>query len=264
MSDTPSRWADLATRIATASVLGVVGIAALWLGGLWFVAFVALVALAMIWELVQMLAPKAGEQALVLGLLAAMTVGGLVFIGWVATGLLVLAVLGFGLIVIDNNRWIWVVYGAALMLACFALILLRLNLGLSSVLWLVLVVIASDTAGYFVGRRIGGPKFWPRVSPKKTWSGTVAGWVAAALVGLGFVIFGHEALSLVLISPLVAFAAQIGDIAESSIKRRVGVKDSSHLLPGHGGVLDRFDALVGAALVVLLTVTILGTALVGG
>jgi phosphatidate cytidylyltransferase len=106
--------------------------------------------------------------------------------------------------------------------------------------------------GYFIGRRFGGPKFWPRVSPNKTWSGTVAGWVGAALVGLAFVAAGRAGWGLVALSPLIALAGQLGDIAESWIKRRAGFKDSSSLIPGHGGVLDRFDALIGAALAVLI------------
>jgi phosphatidate cytidylyltransferase len=107
-------------------------------------------------------------------------------------------------------------------------------------------------AGYFAGRSLGGPKFWPAVSPKKTWSGTVAGWIGAAMVGLGFVLAGHGGWALVLLSPVVAFAGQMGDVVESWLKRRAGVKDSSHLIPGHGGLLDRFDALIGATVVVML------------
>ena len=115
-------------------------------------------------------------------------------------------------------------------------------------LWLVAVVVASDTMGYFAGRLIGGPKFWPRISPKKTWSGTVAGWVGAGLVGAGFAAAGTVPWAYALLSPLIALAGQVGDIVESWIKRRAGAKDSSRLIPGHGGVLDRFDALVGAVL----------------
>ena len=98
---------------------------------------------------------------------------------------------------------------------------------------------------------LGGPKFWPRLSPKKTWSGTVAGWVGAMLVGLTVWATGHGSASLIWISPLVAFAGQLGDIAESWLKRRAGVKDSSNLIPGHGGVFDRVDGLLPVAIVSL-------------
>ena len=120
------------------------------------------------------------------------------------------------------------------------------------VLWLLLIVIASDVAGYFAGRILGGPKFWPRFSPKKTWSGTVAGWIGAALVGFGFWAAGLGSAHLLWASPLVALAGQMGDIAESAIKRRAGVKDSSNLIPGHGGFLDRFDALAFAAILTVV------------
>jgi phosphatidate cytidylyltransferase len=86
----------------------------------------------------------------------------------------------------------------------------------------------------------------------KTWSGTVAGWVAAALVGAVFLRFSTAGVDLLWISALLAFASQMGDIAESAIKRRSGVKDSSNLIPGHGGLMDRFDGLLGAAILMLL------------
>ncbi len=98
----------------------------------------------------------------------------------------------------------------------------------------------------------GGPKFWPKVSPKKTWSGTVAGWVGAGLIGWGFVGVEGAGLGLIGVSVSLAMAAQMGDIAESAIKRKMGVKDSSALIPGHGGVMDRFDGMVGAAVLLLV------------
>jgi phosphatidate cytidylyltransferase len=112
----------------------------------------------------------------------------------------------------------------------------------------VAIVVVSDVAGYFAGKALGGPKFWPRISPKKTWSGTVAGWIGAGLVGAVFADPTGAGLALVPVSVLVGFAGQMGDIAESAAKRMQGVKDSSNLIPGHGGVLDRFDAMLGAAL----------------
>ncbi|MEJ1997124.1 MAG: CDP-archaeol synthase [Maritimibacter sp.] len=107
--------------------------------------------------------------------------------------------------------------------------------------------------------RCGGlhvwPSSWPRVSPKKTWSGTVAGWIGAALFGALIMpgLLSHEygyqmpALIAACVAALLAFAGQMGDIIESAMKRHAGVKDSSQLIPGHGGVLDRFDALIAAA-----------------
>lgn len=143
--------------------------------------------------------------------------------------------------------------GVLLLIAGQGLLALRLgDSGMAAVLWLILVVVASDTSGYFAGRILGGPKFWPRVSPKKTWSGTAAGWLGAAAVGAAFWAMGLAGAELILVSPLVAFAGQMGDIVESWAKRRAGVKDASNLIPGHGGVMDRFDALIGATLAVMV------------
>jgi phosphatidate cytidylyltransferase len=119
-------------------------------------------------------------------------------------------------------------------------------------LWLVLVVAVTDIGGYFAGRIIGGPKFWPRVSPKKTWSGTAAGWVGAGIVGWAFMATTGMGVALIGISVALSMASQMGDIAESAVKRNAGVKDSSALLPGHGGVWDRFDGMLGASLLLLV------------
>jgi phosphatidate cytidylyltransferase len=151
-----------------------------------------------------------------------------------------------------RDRWLAAGWATAAMLAGHGLITLRGAGGTDAVLWLILVVVISDVLGYFAGRMLGGPKFWPRISPKKTWSGTVAGWVGAAGVGGLFVALGQASPWLILVSPLVALAGQMGDIAESWLKRRAGVKDSSRLIPGHGGLLDRFDALTGAAVAVMV------------
>ena len=151
-----------------------------------------------------------------------------------------------------RDRRIATVYAAAVMVTGFALVELRFANGQSAILWLISVVVASDVMGYFAGRILGGPKFWPAVSPKKTWSGTVAGWIGAAIVGVIFWRLGFGSIWVVLLSPVVALAGQMGDIAESWLKRRAGIKDSSNPIPGHGGLLDRFDALIGATVVLML------------
>jgi phosphatidate cytidylyltransferase len=105
---------------------------------------------------------------------------------------------------------------------------------------------------------IGGPKFFPAVSPKKTWSGTLFGWIGAAIVGFAFALYTGASLELIGVSVAIAMASQMGDIAESAIKRMMGVKDSSTLIPGHGGVLDRFDGMLGAAVFLLIVGQIIG------
>lgn len=239
---------DLVPRAASAVAMAAAGLAALWLGGWWFRLLVGAIVGLIVWELGRMLAPAVSRgAAVVAGVgVAALVLASAVVPAWAAAVLLVLPAAG-ALAVPARHRVGVAGYLLLVCLAGSALLLLREAFGLAWVLWLVLVVIASDIAAYFAGRLIGGPKLWPRVSPKKTWSGTVAGWLAALAVGLAFLVPLEAGAGLLALSVLVAMAGQAGDIVESALKRRVGVKDSSALIPGHGGVMDRFDAMLAAA-----------------
>ncbi len=238
--------------MGSAAVMLIIGVVAIWLGGLWFYVPVAVIGGGMIWELTRLMggAPKV---AVPMGILAAVALVVSPHLPMMALLPVLLAVPISGATQIKKDRLIYGAYAAGLMLACLGLIVLRDVRGITWVVWMVAVVMATDVAGYFAGRMIGGPKFWPTVSPKKTWAGTSAGWVAAALVGM---IFGGP--PLIVLSVLTAFASQMGDVVESAIKRRAGIKDSSNLIPGHGGLLDRFDAMMAAALFVLLLGAVLG------
>lgn len=251
-----AQWDDLRPRILSAIVLLAVGGEAIWLGGAVFAVVVVLATGVMMWELSRMTTPEGGaDRALWLGALAAAMLALTLWSPspWAFPALLVPVVAG--VLLPRRDRRVFFVYGLVIMATGLALVALRGSLGLAPVVWLLAVIVASDVMGYFAGRLLGGPKFWPAVSPKKTWSGTVAGWIGAALVGWGFYAAGYGSSHLLWASPVVAFAGQMGDIAESAIKRRAGVKDSSNLIPGHGGLLDRFDALAfGAILVAVLHV----------
>jgi phosphatidate cytidylyltransferase len=122
-------------------------------------------------------------------------------------------------------------------------------LGAAAVIYLFAVAWTTDTASFAAGRLIGGPKLAPHISPRKTWSGFVAGILAPSLVGYiaAKVLESGSALRLALVSVILAVACQFGDLLESWVKRRFGAKDSSHLIPGHGGLLDRIDGLMMAA-----------------
>lgn len=232
--------------MAAAGALGI------WLGGWSFAALVSVLTAAMLWELARMTAPGPGTTPLVVaGVGAASLLIGLLLPQGLGAMLLLAPALVLALTP-RRDRRLSAALAAALMVAGFGLVTLRLDAGTPAIIWLVLVVVASDVMGYFAGRTLGGPKFWPAISPKKTWSGTVAGWGGAALVGAGFVLAGYGSWGLVILSPFAALAGQMGDIAESWIKRRTGVKDSSQLIPGHGGVLDRFDAMAGALVLLIL------------
>jgi phosphatidate cytidylyltransferase len=140
------------------------------------------------------------------------------------------------------------VYAAGAQLAS---ILVRLDPveGWPALLLVLLVVWASDIGGYFAGRGIGGPKLWPQVSPNKTWAGAIGGFVASlAVAGVFAALNQGKTLPLLLVAAVLSVASQLGDLFESAVKRRFGVKDSSHIIPGHGGLMDRLDGLVAAML----------------
>ena len=120
--------------------------------------------------------------------------------------------------------------------------------GLQHLIWLFLVIWATDICAYLVGRSVGGPKLAPRISPGKTWSGLMGGVAGAAIVGaLAATGLGAGYWFAAAVGACLAVIGQAGDLFESSLKRRAGVKDSGHLIPGHGGLLDRIDGLVFAA-----------------
>jgi len=124
--------------------------------------------------------------------------------------------------------------------------------GVDLLLWVFIVTWATDIGAYFVGRAIGRTKLAPSISPGKTVEGLIGGVIAAALFGGAWVIYLDLSRILLILAPLFALAAQGGDLFESWIKRRVGVKDSGHWLPGHGGLLDRLDGLVPVAVLTAL------------
>ncbi|MDE2674528.1 MAG: phosphatidate cytidylyltransferase [Paracoccaceae bacterium] len=120
-------------------------------------------------------------------------------------------------------------------------------------LMIVLLIIGTDAGGYFAGKLIGGPKMFPSISPNKTWSGTIGGWALSIIILIGFMYFWRDKLPttyLVFYALAISVFSQLGDLSISAIKRKVGVKDSSNLLPGHGGFLDRFDGFIGAGVLI--------------
>jgi phosphatidate cytidylyltransferase len=253
------RWGDLMPRILSALVMVAVALGAIWAGGVVFTLVIALCCGGMVWELSLMLAPRRSDTALQLGFAGA----GAVFLA----SFLPIFLGVFVLLVPVVQGWVLVSKPAKLRFAIFVLwivlagcsfVWMRISLGADWLIWLAVVVVATDVAGYFAGKTFGGPKFWPRISPKKTWSGTSAGWIAAALVGAGAAPLLEMGGGLVVSSVLVSMASQAGDVAESALKRQTGVKDSSALIPGHGGLLDRFDGMLGAAAMFLFLFFFLG------
>ena len=211
--EAPAKKSDLGVRVASAAVMLAVAGTALWLGGWWWRSLAVLVGMACVWELARLVfAIVQSGTAKLLGLL-----GGAIYIG----------------------------------LAVAALVQMPVEV----VLGIVAIVVATDTGAYFSGRAIGGAKIAPKISPSKTWAGLVGGMTAAGLVSFAFFFsnvgdraFSYMGVVAILIGAMLAVLAQTGDFFESWLKRRAGVKDSSNLIPGHGGVFDRVDGLLPVAI----------------
>jgi phosphatidate cytidylyltransferase len=178
---------------------------------------------------------------------------------FVAAGLVFLAAGAF--VTKDAPNKTWAVSGflyASLIVLIPPIVRDHLELGILGLLWMFAVVWATDVAAYFTGRALGGPKLCPPISPKKTWSGFMGGVVAAALSGMLVAWLGEKyglslpfgLLGTAIISVIASVASQIGDLGESALKRHCNVKDSSHLIPGHGGVMDRLDGFWAVCFIV--------------
>jgi phosphatidate cytidylyltransferase len=244
---------DLTPRLASGLAMG--GIAALctFLGIMPFAFLVVAVTILLSWEWGRLVHGRDADLVIAVHVVAAAGAAVLAVFEKVGLGLLVLpigAILAMLLSLGRNSLFsaLGVFYAG---LPAVALIWLRSDggLGLLAVIFVIVVVITSDTAGFLAGRLMGGPKLWPRVSPHKTWSGVVGALVASSIIAalFCFAIPASSGLRLAAAGAMLSLAAQAGDLAESAIKRRFGAKDASALIPGHGGVMDRVDGLVAAA-----------------
>ena len=243
------RWGDLVPRILSALVMVALALGTAVAGGLSFTLFWLLAALAIVWEWQRLLGADRAVLRFAVGALAVMVAVGLVAAQRPAAGLAALAI-GPGLVAgLAPGRRGMAAFGVAYAAApALAVVPLRDSpAGLAAILWLFAVVWGTDVMAYFGGRLIGGPKLWPRLSPSKTWSGFLIGVGAGALAGLAVAPQGASSGPVLLIGLCAAVLAQAGDFFESGIKRRFGVKDASHLIPGHGGVMDRLDGFIAAA-----------------
>lgn len=247
----------LRTRILSALVMVPVALLAVWVNSLIFSLLAAVAAAVMTWEWDRMTRGRFSQS----GKLAALAVAGAALLApqmpFSALGLVWVATLAVAAI----SRSGWLAMGSLYVgLPVIALCWVREAGGVETLVWLLLVVWATDSGAYFFGRTIGGPKLAPRISPNKTWAGLLGGMVCAAIVGATAPLWagGGSPLLLAEFGAFLAVTAQIGDLFESSIKRRFNVKDSSQIIPGHGGVLDRVDGLIAAAPLVALAVVATG------
>lgn len=247
------KFADLRLRLISAAGLAALALGAIWLGGVWTALLAALGAFIMIQEWRSITAEAGGPAGRQLVPYAIGVIGGVLLLLVAPAWAAVLFLLGAAIIglVIDARRGrlgagLWSAFGALYVGgAAMALLALRgfESFGLVTIIWAVLIVIAADVGGYFAGRIIGGPKLWPQVSPNKTWAGMFGGVGLALLIGVIFSSATTDTyfLQVATVSGLMALISQAGDLGESALKRRFGVKDSGNILPGHGGLLDRLD-----------------------
>lgn len=248
-------------RVLSAAVMLPAAIGAAWLGGWVFAALVALAAGLMYWEW-QGLCGEKGRKAQGLAALCGLTT----FLwGWAGPWTTIVAGVCVGVVggTAPATYRLFLLSGFAYVcLACVSLVWLRGYdaAGLETVLWLGAVVVATDTAAYFTGRTLGGPKLAPKISPKKTWSGLLGGMAGAAAAGgaVAVAVDGADVATLGLLGGAFAVIAQLGDLLVSKAKRTFSVKDSSNLIPGHGGVLDRLDGFLSTSLVLAALVLLSG------
>ena len=249
----PAGRSNLTLRIVSSLVMAPLAIAAAYFGGLVFIAFWAIAALAVLWEWDTLVCAEERNLVLATGAVA-LAGSGLVLAfdrSGVAAAIIVLGFFGVAAMA-SKARRIWcaagLVYAAAILIAP-ALLRYDAALGFAAILFLFVIVWLTDITAYFVGRAVGGPKLMPRVSPNKTWSGAIGGTVAGVVGGI--VVARQAGVAALAAAGVVAFllsiVSQIGDLAESAIKRRFNAKDASQLIPGHGGLMDRLDGFVAAA-----------------
>jgi phosphatidate cytidylyltransferase len=272
-----NRLTNLQIRILSSVVLVIVVLGLTWLGGLPFRLLSVIIAGAIFYEWTRMCRPNAVggltflPEALMLVFLGAL-IAGLSAIVLLALAAAIVLVAAIAAVLRKAPQWEagGLAYAA---LSGFSLAYLRGggHAGLIAILFLFAVVWATDILAYFVGRAIGGPKLAPSISPGKTWSGAAGGALGGLAAGLAFAAAtGWGGVWAGAVALLLAIVAQIGDLFESFVKRRNGVKDSSHIIPGHGGVMDRVDGLVAAAFTLYVIGVLFGSAdnpasgLVGG
>ncbi|WP_018698379.1 phosphatidate cytidylyltransferase [Amorphus coralli] len=264
---TPSRRnADLTQRTLSAIVLGPAALVLAWIGGVTFLLGVSALGIVVMVEWFRMVDVPVRTAAFVVSVAGVVGANLATLVAGPETGLGVLlgAVIVAALTVNTaagtrspvRGARAWIAAGLLYVgLGTLAFVLLRAErYGLTAVVVVFLVAWSTDVFAYFVGRTVGGPKLWPLVSPKKTWSGTIGGLVAGAAAGAAALAWLGDPVTAaaIAVALLLAVVAVLGDLLESAAKRRFGIKDSSKLIPGHGGLMDRVDGLLAAGMVAVI------------
>jgi phosphatidate cytidylyltransferase len=249
---------NLLMRVIAALVLAPTALAIAYAGGWLWTTLVTLAAIGLYVEWLMIVDASRERRVVAAGVVALAIMGLCLAAGRIDASLVAFALGLAAVALLSPQRRYWTASGffyAAAAEVASVLVRLDQTCGFVALILILLVVWVTDIGGYFAGRGIGGPKLWPRVSPKKTWAGAIGGFLASLVVAVGFmaVDFGKvqpplklELGSLLLLGAALSIASQLGDLFESAVKRRFGVKDSSHIIPGHGGLMDRLDGFVAA------------------
>jgi phosphatidate cytidylyltransferase len=252
------RGSELALRVCSALVLVPLAIGTAYLGGWPFALFWGAAAIGVLWEWTSLVARNEQFSVLLAGGASLALAVVLVATGHVLPALIVVAMGALGaasLTLADRRTWVTgaIPYAGALAMGP---IILRSDgeQGFLAVLFLFAIVWTTDIAAYFVGRALGGPKLVPRVSPNKTWSGAIGGLLASVVAAIVVAkLAGLASLfALAMLAVVLSVSAQAGDLFESFLKRRFDAKNSSHLIPGHGGLMDRLDGFVTASVAAVM------------
>ena len=249
---------ELALRVCSALVLVPLALGAAYLGGWPFAVLWGLAAMVVLWEWNSLVAGSDQRNVLTTGGASQALAIALVLTGHLLAAVIVLAISTLGVASLaPAKRRTWIAAGVPYAGALgVAPIVLRSDNGegFLAIIFLFAVVWTTDIAAYFAGRAIGGPKLMPRVSPNKTWSGAIGGTLAAVVVALALakVTALTGLFAIAMLAVILSICAQGGDLFESFLKRRFGAKDSGHLIPGHGGLMDRLDGFVTASVVAAL------------
>jgi phosphatidate cytidylyltransferase len=247
---------NLLTRVAAAVVLAPATVAIAYAGGWWWASLVTVAAIGLYVEWLLVVGAMQRPWAAAVGAAALALVGLAVAANRIGAAAALIAIGVVGVAASSSSRRSWA--GSGLLYAGMALVAAVLvrhdpQTGFAALIFVLLVVWVTDIGGYFAGRSIGGPKLWPRVSPKKTWAGAIGGLAASLLIAVAVAVLGFGALTtLLLLAAALSVVSQLGDLLESAVKRKFGVKDSSHIIPGHGGLLDRLDGFVAAIVIAAL------------
>jgi phosphatidate cytidylyltransferase len=247
---------DLWPRVGAAIAMGLAALVIAWIGGFVFVAFWWIASVIVLWEWQRIVRGDRLVERVVIGALALAVAALFAMHSYAPSAIATLVVAAFAVHWLAGPAaGIWAgagaLYAGALVVS-LAVLRPSPGYGLPAILWLFAVVWGTDVAAYFAGRLIGGPRLWPRVSPGKTWSGAVAGAFTGAAFGLLLGGWTNRIDLLFWLGLAAAVVAELGDLFESALKRRFDVKDSSRLIPGHGGLMDRLDAFVAASAFVAL------------